>query len=126
MQGFNTLDIHRFDAIVPVPIHWRRRFARGFNQSVLLAQGMPEKLVKFDWLKRIRNTPAQADLNREERLTNLIGAFEATPSVRRKSILLLDDVLTTGATAHECAKALKAAGALSVAALSFSGSGLDD
>lgn len=126
MKGFDILDIHKIDAIVPVPIHWRRQFSRGFNQSVLLAQAMPLKFVKLDWLKRIRNTPAQAELNRKERLTNLIGAFEATPSVRRKSILLLDDVLTTGATAHECAKALKVAGALSVTALSFSGSGLDD
>lgn len=110
-----------WDAVIPVPIHWRRQWSRGFNQSMLLASAFPKSLVKTDWLVRIRHTRAQVGLTLEERTQNLIGAFVATPAARRKRILLLDDVLTSGSTAEECAKALKAVGADLVSVLTLTG-----
>jgi ComF family protein len=106
------------DAVVPVPIHWSRRCSRGFNQSELLCEGVAHRT---DLLRRVRRTKPQAGLRREERERNLIGAFWASPEVAGKSILLVDDVLTTGHTARECAKALRQAGAAEVGILAFCG-----
>jgi len=105
--------------IVPVPLSFVRYMERGFNQSELLARRVGQHLgVKVSaWnLKRVRNTASQAHLPANDRLTNVADAF----AVRRRSevagqiVLLVDDVMTTGATASECAKALKAAGAKDV------------
>jgi ComF family protein len=109
------------DLIVPVPLHWSRRSNRGFNQSELLCFKLPEELVRPWVLRRIRATHAQVTLDPAARLTNLQGAFAADPRVAGKAILLVDDVVTSGTTASECALTLKRAGAESVALLAFAG-----
>jgi ComF family protein len=113
----------RFDLIAPVPLHWRRRRQRGFNQSELLARqlarrtGIPVRRV----LVRTRATAAQAGLSNSGRRRNVARAFRCPPRKARlaadKRILLIDDVMTTGSTATECAQALKRAGARRVALL---------
>ncbi len=110
----NNPEFMECDMIVPVPLYWRRFMQRGYNQSEVLAKMIARYLnipVKKP-LKRIRHTTRQATLNREERLKNLKGAF-AVPKpekVAGKTILLIDDVLTTGSTLHACAEALRKAG----------------
>lgn len=107
-----------FDAAVAVPIHWSRRASRGFNQSELLAS---ELAPLQGALMRVRRTPPQVGLSREQRQTNLIGAFSATDAVRGLRVMLVDDVLTSGSTARECARALLSAGAAEVGMLTFAG-----
>ncbi len=109
------------DGIVPVPIHWTRRFHRGFNQSELLCQGLDSGRVQPHWLRRIRATRQQVGLSPDERRRNLAGAFRASPEVAGRSILLVDDVITSGHTIGECAKALAEAGAVRITALAFAG-----
>jgi ComF family protein len=112
-----------FDAIVPMPLHWWRRWRRGFNQAELLADevarrlGLPlEKPVK-----RRRLTGSQTGLTAGARRRNVAGAFRVLKPERvaGKRLLLVDDVLTTGATANACAAALKSAGARYVAVLTL-------
>jgi len=110
------------DVIVPVPLHWTRRFMRGFNQSGLLCYALPEALVRPDLLRRVRATQPQSSLDAAARLVSLADAFAATSAVAGKSILLVDDVVTSGSTASECARTLRGAGAASVALLAFAGS----
>ncbi len=109
---------HRFDIIVPVPLHPTRERERGFNQASLLAESLsaqistPSKPV----LERIRYTTTQTALDRAERMENLHNAFRLRKNadVRGLRVLLIDDVLTTGSTLSECARVLKRAGATSV------------
>ena len=108
----------RADYIIPVPIHWSRTALRGFNQSEMLCERFPTDKVRFDVLRRTRATRTQVGLSIQDRLENLAGAFECTP-VEGKSILLIDDVLTSGQTARACAESLKAAGALQVEVVVF-------
>jgi ComF family protein len=111
----------RFDAVVPVPLHWRRKWERGFNQSELLARavsrrsGAPLRGV----LARVRHTRPQAGLTNTGRRDNVGAAFRVKGNARLdgKSVLLVDDVMTTGSTATACARALKRAGARRVALL---------
>lgn len=101
--------------LVPVPLHPRRQRKRRFNQSAELAclMAQPRGWPWIDALRRTRAAPPQADLDRNERLENLRGAFALRPSAQIREqlagarVLLVDDVLTTGSTAHECAKVLK-------------------
>ena len=109
------------DWVVPVPIHYRRRGERGFNQSELLCKGPHGRRVEPRVLRRVRMTPPQASLPVAERGENLRGAFAATSLVEGRRVLLVDDVLTTGHTARECAAALVAAGAREVGVLAFAG-----
>ena len=103
-------------SLVPVPLHWIRRYRRGFNQAEELCRYL-HKLSGYPVnkaLRRIRNTPRQVSLNRKARLENLRDAFSLKKnhsSIRGNSILLVDDVFTTGSTAHECARVLKEGGA---------------
>jgi ComF family protein len=112
------LDGDRFDALVPVPLHWMRRGSRGFNQAELLAsiiaeeQGLPVRTV----LRRGRTTGHQVGRNRRERKAALRDAFVVFGNVPTR-VLLIDDVATTGATLDACAEALKQAGAVRVEAL---------
>ncbi len=111
-------DFTDVDMIVPVPLHWRRYLERSYNQSGILAQMLARQLNKpyKTPLKRIHPTIRQATLSKEERLKNLRGAF-AVPlpdKVAGRKILLVDDVLTTGATLHSCAETLLQAGAASI------------
>jgi len=109
------------DLIIPVPLHRKRLLWRGFNQSTEISRIIGKRLDKpvlHKGLTRIRNTPPQTRLGREERQTNIKGAFRAAPKqIRGKAILLVDDVYTTGATLRECARTLKRAGASRVDAL---------
>lgn len=112
-------DHQQYDAFVPVPLHWRRRLARRFNQSHLLAdalarqQGCP---LMTDLLTRKRATPSQGTLGRKARFKNVRAAFVSKPGLdlTGKTILLVDDVLTTGATANACTEVLLNAGAKAV------------
>jgi len=118
-EGAVRVGLVDYDLIVPIPIHWSRRCLRGFNQSELLSETFER--VDSKALRRIRRTKPQTRLSREERMHNLDGAFRASPSVAGKRVLLIDDVLTSGQTARECAKALGEAGAIEVAALALAG-----
>lgn len=113
----------RFDAIVPMPLHWRRRLQRGFNQSELLAReiGRRWNVPVRKLVRRKRATAPQAGLTGAQRRKNVQGAFavRAETKLNGLSILLVDDVLTTGATAGACARALRRAGAAHVALLAL-------
>lgn len=104
------------DMIVPVPLHPSRQKERGYNQSALVAHAMEARLgvgVRTDLMARTRRTATQTKLNAAERAQNVAGAFEVRhpESVRGREILLVDDVLTTGATVNACSKVLLEAGA---------------
>ena len=102
-----------FDAVVPVPMHWLDRILRGYNPAEELARAVGDRIrrpVRPGWLRKRRRTRPQKKLPLSERLGNPRGAFRASRRVRGR-ILLVDDVLTTGATLSECSSALRAAGA---------------
>jgi ComF family protein len=101
--------------VIPVPLHWRRRWTRGYNQSEALARSLAYRLglpCRPRWLRRIRHTPFQTQRSATERRENVKGVFQsrAGEQLKGRSILLVDDVLTTGSTASEAARALIAAG----------------
>lgn len=106
------------DFIVPVPIHRSRLAWRGFNQAAELCARLPASMVR-EGLVRTRRTTPQVHLSAEERANNLEGAFEALAIPKACRVLLVDDVFTTGATASECARALKQAGASYVGVACF-------
>lgn len=103
---------------VPVPLHWSRRCHRGFNQAELLCSSLPSAQVEPGLLQRSRATAPQVSLGAAARSRNLEGAFTARPGKGGK-IVLVDDVLTTGQTGKECAKALFSAGFEEVGLLTF-------
>jgi ComF family protein len=109
------------DALVPVPLHWRRLWTRRFNQSAMLAEAVSKlagKPVAHDALKRVKATPQQVGLTQAERAVNVQGAFrvpdEGKAAVAGRRLVLVDDVLTSGATADACTRALLRAGAANV------------
>src|SRR5215475_9257567 len=114
------------DALLPVPLHWRRQWARRFNQSAVLAHIIANaggRMVAHRALKRVKATPQQVGLGKSERAQNVQGAFrvpaEGKAEVAGRKLLLVDDVLTSGATVDACTRALLRAGAASVDVLAF-------
>jgi ComF family protein len=110
---------HRFDLIIPMPLHWKKRWSRGYNHSELLAKeiarrwGVPIRKI----VRRVKATAPQAGLSNSKRRLNVRGAFAVRKGLKLKGlrVLLIDDVFTTGATASACANVLKRAGASHVA-----------
>ena len=107
------------DALVPVPLHWRRLWTRRFNQSAALAAAISRDsgvAVAHGALRRVKATQQQVGLSRSERASNVQGAFRvaANAQVAGRRLVLIDDVLTSGATADACARVLLRAGASQV------------
>jgi ComF family protein len=113
----------KFDAVVPMPLHWRRRLERGFNQAALLAKHLSRRrrIPVLNTVRRIRATRTQTGLTNARRRENVRGAFRARRGrpLEGLRVLLVDDVMTTGATASACAAVLKRAGARSVTLLTL-------
>jgi ComF family protein len=114
------------DAIIPVPLHWRRYWARRFNQSALLAEAIAKASqvpLVLGALRRVKATPQQVGLSQSARALNVQGAFRVSPSgkaaVAGRRLILVDDVITTGATVDASARALLRAGAAEVNVLTF-------
>src|SRR3954465_2426434 len=112
------------DALVPVPLHWRRLWARRFNQSALLAKTIAREsgiAIADATLKRVKATAQQVGLSQAERAQNVQGAFrvpaERKAEVAGRRLILIDDVLTSGATSDACARTLLRAGARNARAL---------
>ncbi len=108
-----------FDAVVGVPLHWTKLRARGFNQSEWLAAALARRLrlpIARRCVRRIRADPTQTHLTAEKRAANVLGAFATQWNrwIDGRRFLLVDDVMTTGATVNECSRALKMGGAASV------------
>jgi ComF family protein len=114
----------KVDALVPVPLHPKRKKRRGFNQAQAIAEEL-EKIkgiqVAKGILVKVKNVPAQTSLEAEDREKNVIGAFRVSKKVHAKGkrLLLIDDVYTTGATIRECSRVLKKAGAKEVKAITI-------
>jgi ComF family protein len=114
------------DVLVPVPLHWRRGWSRRYNQSGALARAIEQQSgvpVVSNALRRIRPTEQQIGLSRSQRATNVQGAFKVPPDMAHKvhgrRVVLIDDVLTSGATTDACARALLRARAAQVDVLVF-------
>ena len=118
------------DRLLPIPLSRQRLAERGYNQSWLLARRLAPDKADASLLLRIRHTPAQRTLPRAERLTNLKGAFALEPlrahEVRGQRLLLVDDVMTSGASLHTAASVLLEAGAQQVNALVLARTGVDE
>lgn len=114
MESGISLDV----VVVPVPLHWEKQKKREFNQAELIARYLSKRLGLHGGLalKRVRETESQVGLHREMRAQNVENAFRCDDQriVEDRVVLLVDDVATTGSTLHECAKALKSAGAKKV------------
>jgi len=126
LSFFNSyrVNLDPADLIIPIPLHPARFRERGFNQAQILACLIAQKFNKplaTKHLLRKRHTRHQAVLTKKERWTNIEGAFtiKHSSSLKGKHILLVDDLLTTGATASEAAKMLKSAGAAKVGLLAL-------
>jgi ComF family protein len=103
----------KVDAVVPVPLHWRRRRSRGYDQAALLAKPVARSLgvpALLRGLRRVRNTPSQVELPHAERQRNIAGAFAPWRLRGVERVLLVDDVRTTGATLRAASEALQAGG----------------
>ncbi|MBS1832800.1 MAG: ComF family protein [Acidobacteria bacterium] len=107
----------QFDVIAPMPLHWRKRWDRGFNQSELLARAVAERSgipYRGNLLRRVKASEAQAGLSFAARQTNVRGVFRVTRNIAQgQHVLLIDDVLTTGATAASAARLLRRTGGAS-------------
>jgi ComF family protein len=117
MASFAKRWLKKMDSclMMPVPLHPKRLRERGFNQSLLLARHIASVLgaeLDFLTLRRVRDTKPQTGLHRDERRKNVRRAFELTDRnvVKGRSIILVDDVATTGSTLNECARVLKRSG----------------
>lgn len=108
------------DAVIPVPLHRARLLKRGFNQAEVLASYVAQRLsvpLRPGWLHRTRQTKTQASLGRVARMRNMREAFSADRRVSPRRVLLVDDVITTGATLQACVEALGAVDSVSFAVI---------
>lgn len=112
--------------LIPVPLHRWRLAARSYNQALVLARALGKlggAEVAADWLIRVKNTPSTRGLKRAQRLRNVSGAFRVRPEcaarLQGRHILMVDDVMTTGATAAACARVLRRAGAARVDVITY-------
>jgi len=117
------LALEQADRVLPMPLARERLAERGYNQSLLLARRLAPHKADGTLLLRTRHTPAQSDLSRAERLRNVRGAFAVEPlrahELRDRRVVLVDDVMTTGASLYAAATALRQAGVAHVTALVF-------
>lgn len=121
------LDIPQADAVVPVPLTPTGLRSRGFNQSLLIAKVISREIripLFMDTLLKVKETPPQIGMSAKERLFNLKDAFAVTEHIKDKSILLIDDVMTTGATVTECSKVLLRAGAKKIWVVTLARAGM--
>lgn len=111
------------DVLLPMPLSAQRLAERGFNQALQLAKALDAAKTQVNTLLKLIHTAPQSSLKRSERLQNLAGALALAPlraaSLRGQNVLLIDDVMTSGATLNTAAQVLKQAGAMSVKALVF-------
>jgi ComF family protein len=116
------------DFIVPVPSHWTRTLLRGYNPSRLIAIELSKFVTvpMISCLKRIRRTEYQSNKTIEEREINVSDAFACTKDLCDKRIILVDDVMTTGATLNECARILKMSGAVYVGCITIASTGINE
>ena len=110
--------------LVPVPLHRSRLWQRGFNQSALVAQELARATgyrTEPRLLRRVKRTPALKGMSLRQRRKVVAGAFQVNPSaeLEGRTVVLIDDVLTTGSTANACARALRKAGASRVELVSW-------
>ena len=122
MGAWARAHVSGVDLVLPVPLHWRRRRARGYDQAALLCVPVARALglsADLRGLRRVKHTASQVDLGVQERFLNVSGAFEARPVVAGRSVLLVDDVRTTGATFASAQRALERGGAASVKKLAL-------
>lgn len=122
-----SLDIPLTDAIVPVPLTIKGLRRRGFNQSLLIARLIAQKMrvpLFMNTLFKIRETPPQIGLSARERKSNLKNAFTVAGDIKDKRILLIDDVMTTGATITECSRVLLKAGAKEILVITLARAGM--
>ncbi len=120
--GCGSLFSEKSQCVVPVPLHPLKERDRGFNQAERLAKGVAEHLnlpIKSGCLMRFKYTETQTNLSRKERMANMQNAFEGSERMTFSRVLLVDDVMTTGATASACAAALRRAGAQTVDVLTL-------
>lgn len=111
--------LDRIQLLVPVPLYWKKQAARNYNQSRLLARHLADILdipLGTALLVKVSDTPSQTALTREQRMVNVRNTFRAAvpAAVQDRNILLVDDIITTGSTVSECARALLEAGARGV------------
>lgn len=116
---------HDVDAVLPVPLHWRRKMTRGFNQATELARPIAKILAVpiVSGVTRYRSTPFQSGLNAVARAGNLRRAFRATRRLKHRHILIVDDVITTGATTQALAELLQSTGVEKVSVLAVARAG---
>ena len=107
--------LKNYDIIIPVPIHYKRKIKRGYNQSALIAKSIAQNNNLIEYVDNVllkqKNNKPQSTKNKRDRQENVIGAYyiKNEYKIYNKKILLLDDIYTTGSTVNECAKALKQA-----------------
>lgn len=118
----SELPIPKAEGIVPVPLHPKRLHQRGFNQTAAISCFLSSKLkipLMLHTLRKTKDTPPQTNVTGKERFKNIKDAFDASEEIKGLDLLLIDDVITTGATVRECAKALIKAGAKSVTVIAL-------